>query len=434
MPQRRPTYVELGYSGDFGLTGLAERLCSLGRAAGTTVDLPAALAVAARSAEESDGEEAEELGEDARRLLDGLLPDDVLHPVWLAVVGRTFDPADHGMNTSTWLRAVSDLATDRLRQNKKSYAPPPVQPVRDEKVCAEVVAEIQALATELTGATGLRDLVPGLVHVAGRTDADLGFRLFLRALKTHPVRISKERYDKFRELGERLGYPVAVVRDGLDVDWPPIDTTHRDTAWDFGLSALAGNAHLDWRPDTTRTEIHRVADADEPGQPPGSAAALLLEDALRLLHSPLSDDAITTLWVAVSDAALRIDGRDWLRLIADVCEERLRTVAPAYTPLVQPRAASPTQTVLRELRETAPALADRAISPHWQPIPAAEAVAALDSVILRVDPDLGFRLLLRLLAVLTVPVTQDQYERYRTIGEQFGYGEHHVDGIEHLVQ
>ncbi|MET7276530.1 hypothetical protein ABZS59_36055 [Streptomyces flaveolus] len=87
MPQRRPTYVELGYSGDFGLTGLAERLCSLGRAAGTTVDLPAALAVAARSAEESDGEEAEELGADARRLLDGLLPDDVLHPVWLAVVG-----------------------------------------------------------------------------------------------------------------------------------------------------------------------------------------------------------------------------------------------------------------------------------------------------------------------------------------------------------
>ncbi|MEV7997297.1 hypothetical protein AB0O67_37105 [Streptomyces sp. NPDC086077] len=92
MPQNRPTYVELGYSGDFGLTGLTERLCSPDSpAAGTAVDLPAALAVAARSAEESDGEEAVELGEDARRLLDGLLPEDVLHTVWLAAVGRIFD-------------------------------------------------------------------------------------------------------------------------------------------------------------------------------------------------------------------------------------------------------------------------------------------------------------------------------------------------------
>ncbi|MEV7997198.1 hypothetical protein AB0O67_36585, partial [Streptomyces sp. NPDC086077] len=348
---------------------------------------------------------------------------------------RIFDPADHGMNMHTWLRAISDLATNRLRQNKNSYTPPPVRPVRDKDLCGEVVAEIRALAVELTGAAALRDLAPALLQVAGQTDADLGYRLFLRALKAHSVRVSKERYDRFRQLGERLGYPVAVVRDGLDVDWPPIDTTHRDTAWDFGLSGLAGNAHQDWRADSALREIRRVADVDEPGQSPGSAAALLLEDALRLLHSPLPDDTLTTLWVAVSDAALRIDGRDWLRLITEVCEERLRTVAPTYIPVVSP--ATPTEsadTVLRELRGTAPAMAERSISPHCQPVPATEAMAALEQVVRQVDPDLGFRLLLRLLAVLSVPVTPEQYERYRAIGERFGYGEYHVDGIEHLVQ
>ncbi|MFF3849414.1 hypothetical protein [Streptomyces sp. NPDC002328] len=434
MPQKRPAYVELGYSEDFGLSGLAGQLCSPDRtSASPVVDLQAALAAAARSADGSDGEEAVELGEDARRLLDGPLSEEVLHTVWLAVVGRTFDPADHGMDVRTWLRAVSDLATDRLRQNRRSYVPPPVQPIRDEDLCGEVVAEIRAMAGELTGATGLPNLVPSLEQVAGRTDADLGFRLFLRILKVYFVRVPKERYDRFRRLGEWLEYPIAVVREGLHIDWPPIDTTHRDTAWDFGLSRLAGNAHQDWRADTARREIRRVADADEPGQSPGTAAALLLEDALRLLHSPLSDGTITALWVAVSGAALRVDGRDWLRLIAGVCTERLAEVAPAYTPAVPPAPMDLVDSVLWELRQMGLAVADDAISPHWQPLPAAQAMAAVEEVIGRVDPDLGFRLFLRVLLVLHAPVTRGQYERYQAIGQRFGYGRHHVDEVEHLV-
>jgi hypothetical protein len=177
-----------------------------------------------------------------------------------------------------------------------------------------------------------------------------------------------------------------------------------------------------------------VADADEPGQSPGTAAALLLEDALRLLDSPLSDDTITTLWVAVSDAALRIDGRDWLRLVADVCEERLREVAPAYTPVLPAARTELADTVLLEVREVALAVADKAISPHWQPLPAVEAMAALEQVVGRVDPDLGFRLFLRVLRLLSVRVTRGQYERYEAIGERFGYGEYHVNEIEQLVQ
>ncbi|MFG2511490.1 hypothetical protein [Streptomyces sp. NPDC048584] len=431
MPQDRSTYVELGYSGDFGLTALAELLCSPD---GPAVDLAAALAAAAGSANGSDGEEAVELGEDARRLLDGSLPEEVLHTVWLAAVGRSFDPADHGVDTRTWLRSLSDLSVNRLRQNRRSYVPAPVRPVRDEGLCRDVVTEIHGLAADLTSDRTSPDLVSALERVVTLADADIGFRLFLRALKACRVRVSKDRYDRFLGIGEQLGYPVAVVRDGLDVDWPPIDTARRDTPWDFGLSRLAGNAHQDWHAGVARREIRSVADGDEPGQSPGTAAALLREDAVRLLRSPLSDDLITTLWVAVSDAALRVDGRDWLRLVADVCEERLREVAPAYTPVVPPPRTAWADVVLSEVRETALKATDRAISPHWQPLPAEKVITALEQVAARVDPDLGFRLLLRVLRPLAVPITRAQYERYEAIGRRFGYGEHHVDEIEQLVQ
>ncbi|MER5603403.1 hypothetical protein ABT085_41075, partial [Streptomyces sp. NPDC002265] len=95
MPVKSPSYVEQGYSGDFGLTGLTEQLCSADHsAADLATDLPAALAVVARSADGSDGEEAVELGEDARRLLDSPLSEGDLHTVWLALGGaaRTTPP------------------------------------------------------------------------------------------------------------------------------------------------------------------------------------------------------------------------------------------------------------------------------------------------------------------------------------------------------
>ncbi|MDX3381181.1 hypothetical protein PV682_06910 [Streptomyces niveiscabiei] len=429
MQQGRSAYVELGYSDDFGLTGLAEQLSSRPAA-----ELPAALAVAAELADGSDGEDAVELGEDARRLLDALLPEEVLRTVWLAAVGGVFDPADHGMDTRAWLRTVSELATDRLRRNRRSYTPPPVRPVRDEDLCGEIVAEVRALSADLGRVSAASDLAADLELVVVLADADVGFRLFLRALKTHSARVSKERYDRFLGLGERLGYHVAVVRDGLTVDWPPIDTTHRQTSWDFGFSRLAGKAHQDWRPEAAADEVHMVADADEPHQSPGTSAALLLEDALRLLRSPLPDDVITELWIAVSDAALRIDGRDWLRLITTVCEERLREVAPAYTPVIPPARTDLTDTVLAELREIALVVGDKAISPYWQPLPAANAMTALEQVIERVDPDLGFRLFLRVLWTLSVRITREQYQRYEAIGERFGYGEYHVNDVEGLVE
>lgn len=57
----------------------------------------------------------------------------------------------------------------------------------------------------------------------------------------------------------------------------------------------------------------------------------------------------------------------------------------------------------------------------------AEVVAALQQLVVEVDPDLGFRFFLRVLNAHLVPVTESQYERYHQLGERFGHHELVVD-------
>ncbi len=435
MTEKRSAYFKLGYSEDFGLTALTERLWSLGR----RLDRTGALDAVAQLVDQSDGEEAVELGEDARRLLASSLPDAILHTVWLAAVGQCFDPADHGMNSRVWLEKISELSTERLRRDKRSYVPPPVQPIRDEELRRAVAAEIRDLAPALDRADAPSDLVDCLEQVVTRADAGLGFRLFLRALKVYSIRIEKERYDRLLGLGERFGFPASVVHDGLTVIWPSVDTTRRDATWDFGLSGLTARFVAGWHTRGARETVQDAAACDGPERTPGSEAAILLEDTLRLLESDLPTDTITTLWLAATGRGFNIDhfaieGRDWLRQIAEVCEERLRDVAPSYTPVVSTARTELTEEVLRDLREVMLLCADKAVSPDWRPIPATTVLASLEQVITRVDPDLGFRLFLRVLVVLSVPLTEEQYARYETIGARFGYGEYHVFQVEDLIR
>ncbi|MFI8393069.1 contact-dependent growth inhibition system immunity protein [Streptomyces sp. NPDC085540] len=65
-------------------------------------------------ADQSEGEEAVELGEDARRLLVSELPEQVLHAVWLASTGNTFDPTGHGMTCRAWLERISEQVSCTL--------------------------------------------------------------------------------------------------------------------------------------------------------------------------------------------------------------------------------------------------------------------------------------------------------------------------------
>jgi hypothetical protein len=121
-----------------------------------------------------------------------------------------------------------------------------------------------------------------------------------------------------------------------------------------------------------------------------------------------------------------------------MCEERLREIAPQYRH-AEPLDRSDLRTdlrsaVLRAVREATPLLKDAVISPHWEPIPGASALAAVEEVVTDADADLGFRLLLRLLDVVSPSLTQEQYSHYQALGRRFGYGEHHVtEKLEQLI-
>ncbi|MER5890563.1 contact-dependent growth inhibition system immunity protein [Streptomyces sp. NPDC001941] len=428
MSKSRPTYAELGYGEDFGLTGLTELI----HARADQPDLAGARALVARVADGSEGEEAAELGEDARRLLASPLSDATLHALWLAAVGARFDPAGHGMTAREWLEEVSDTASSRSRAT-------PVRPVLDEDLCRAVASQVRATAAALVAAGAPGPLPEALAEAATRADADLGLRLLLRALKAYGVPVEPQQYERFQDLGERFGFPTRVAYDGLDVRWPPIDTAHRDPESDFGLPCLAlhfiGGAHH----GTGLDQITWLAGADAVGQPPGWAAAALWQDAARLLRSDLPADALTMLWVAATDrhhdpASWGMDPRDWLREVTRICEEHLRTVAPGYEPVLPPPDDTLTAPVLHELALLNAEFANRSVSPAWQPVPGDAVMASLRSLAAHVDADLALRLLLLLLSSLSVPLGPGQYERLKALGTQIGASSHRLMALEDQVR
>lgn len=443
MAARQREQLFAFYEDDFGLSALAGKLASA-----TAPDLGRAREFAAEVAGDCEGEGAVELGVDIRCLLDSGLPDETLRAAWLAATHERFDPADFGTDLHGWLTRLAERYPARPRKKPQVYWPSPPHPeFAEEKLRAAVVAEIRASAAELRralvhGGAGrtLPATVPeALEAIAGQADGETGFRLLLRVLKAWSVPVPKDQYDRLMELSSELRWPGPLIYDGLDIRWLPIDPARRDRAGDFGISVLAERFSTFWEEPTAREGVAHAATFDDSAETPGTAAALLFEDASRLLNSPLSADTVTTLWLAVSDRGLDIDrlgidGRDWLTLIADVCEERLRAVAPAYTPVVGPARTALTQQVLEAIDEVTPALATRTISAHWRGIPGTAALAALKEVVTHTDPDLGYRLFLRLLAVLSVPLTPPWYAAYQALGEQFGYGTSHVpDTIGHLT-
>ncbi|MFI7020810.1 hypothetical protein [Streptomyces sp. NPDC050164] len=437
--RRRPSGL---YEGDFGLSALTERLS----ASAERVDEAGARGLAAAVADDCEGEGAVELGVDLLCLLDSTLPEEVIRTAWLAATRHRFDPADWGMTMRGWLRRLADLHPAHPRGKAHSYRPESFpSTIGEEELCESVIREIRTSALELTHAMAgsgapLPESVPeALEGIVKESDAELGFRLLLRVLKTYRVPVTKEQYDRLMVLDTRLRYPGPLVYDGLNVQWPQIDTTRRDATGDFGFSELTSWFAGHWHDHTARETVRRAAANDDTAQTPGSAAALLLQDTVRLLESPLSPDTITTLWLAASDRGFSIDragidARAWLETIMEVCRERLREVAPSYPQVMPPLRADFTGPVLQEIHDVTPLLADRAVSPGWHEIPGPAAAEAMEQVVTRVDPDLGYRLLLRLLQVLALPLTEQQYARYRTLGEQLGYGEFHVSELELLVR
>ncbi|MCF2540633.1 MULTISPECIES: hypothetical protein [Streptomyces] len=410
MTRRREVYY-VDHEGDFGLTGLAEALSS---PAGPRLDAPAVLALAARTAND---DEDHQLGKDVRLLLESPLPGEVLRTVWLAAVGGRFDPVDHGTDTRSWLREI--VAVCPVRESQWTGEEPVVP---EAEVRESVLSEITTASPALTSAAQERDVVSALGQVVAEADADLGFRLFLRALKAYGVTVPEDQYHRLLAIGERLAYPLAAVFGGLDVSWPPLDPGRRDFEFGFGLpglSRLFDGEWDSWRHEgtgTPREHVARLTHADS-GMTPGAQAAVLLEDVTRLLDSELSEEAITALWRTAARRrravdAFDADGRTWLREIADVCTQRLTVADPAYEPFVSPPRTDLMEPVAREVQHLGQAVSRETGTDGT--------AATLEHIVTTVDADLGFRFLVRIVEAYRISLTAACYARFRELGERLG--------------
>ncbi|NBM19113.1 hypothetical protein [Streptomyces sp. GC420] len=169
---------------------------------------------------------AHQLLEDVQRLVGSALPDEVIHTLWLAATRAYFDPAAHGLDSRTWLRRIADVCVARIRRGDPSFTPAAAGPDPDQALTQAVLEEIRGCAPALTEAAvtsayadPLPDVVSALERALPEVGADLGFRLFLRAMQAYFVPISETRHARFLLLGERLGYHEFVVDDGCLNVW-----------------------------------------------------------------------------------------------------------------------------------------------------------------------------------------------------------------------
>ncbi|MFE9574494.1 hypothetical protein ACFYMW_39290 [Streptomyces sp. NPDC006692] len=173
-----------------------------------------------RAVTESNRTAGMQIGEDVRRLLASPLPGEVIRTVWLGVTQAYFDPAEHGLSGRDWLRRIEQTWISSIRRTNATFAPPPPRPVTDAGLRRAVLEQIRFVANDLERAassSSVPSLVPALEQVTSDACADLGYRLFLRALKAHFVEITEERCAALIALGQHFGYPEFLVDDNLNI-------------------------------------------------------------------------------------------------------------------------------------------------------------------------------------------------------------------------
>ncbi|MFE6101382.1 hypothetical protein ACFVQ4_15595 [Streptomyces laurentii] len=237
--------------------------------------------LAADVAADGDGEGAVELGRDLDQLLRTGLSDDTLDTLWQAVTGGCGLPAATGADTR-----------DQLSRLAKRYPGPPESgtpaPERETTSRADVIAEVSAWAADPASGTdepgtALPAALPAaLTAIADHAGEDLAVRLLIRVLKTRRVLVPKERFDRLADFGGRFGHPGPLLYDELSVAWPPIDPARRDGEGDFGLSRLTSWFSWEWPEPTALDRLRVAVAADDATQAPGSVAAFVLVDVLRL--------------------------------------------------------------------------------------------------------------------------------------------------------
>lgn len=197
---------------------------------------------------------------------------------------------------------------------------------------------------------------------------------------------------------------------------------------DYGITALASLFHMDWMHEEADQIVVRfvTAAADE--------AAAVRDDARRLLGTSLSDADLKALWSALGWHQ-PLSSRDWFAWIASECEKRLEGLTPEdedYGLSLEPfRDEALTARVIAEIDVLGPSH-DAGLSARWEQI-ADRMEEVLRQCCVQASPELGFRLLLRLLVEHTIGIDCDQYERYEALARDFRQGEYPVATVRYLT-
>ncbi|GGU48733.1 hypothetical protein [Streptomyces violascens] len=178
------------------------------------------IAIVNRAITESNRTSGMQIGEDVRRVLASPLTDEAIRTVWLGTTQAYFDPAEHRLTGRDWMHQIEQTWTRSVRRIDAAFIPSPPHPVTDAPLRRAVLKQIRSVAgdLELAASKGsVPGLVPALEQVVNEACADLGYRLFLRAMKAYFVEISEERCEVFIALGQLFSYPEFLVDDNLNV-------------------------------------------------------------------------------------------------------------------------------------------------------------------------------------------------------------------------
>ncbi|MFF7591684.1 hypothetical protein ACFZCK_29815 [Kitasatospora purpeofusca] len=186
---------------------------------------------------------------------------------------------------------------------------------------------------------------------------------------------------------------------------------------DFGLTGLTKYLamNLDLRDEPGTLELATKLFEDKGGP---AYAGELLDDVRLLTRSPLTDDALSALWLAACNARFDparsgLPVRLWLDRLTDTCTAHLRRNDPSFEAVRSPSAdhSGLREAVLAELLGVAPALAERAVGNLYVP-PLPQLVPSLEAAVSALGSDLGFRLVLRALKVYFVPIGPTRLARF----------------------
>lgn len=181
--------------------------------------------IAERSVSELDGSAALQLGRDVRRLLDSALPEETMRTAWVGSTDHAFDPCKEDVRPRAWLERIESAWLSAAIRRAPGFVPPAADPVTDDALRAAVLRAMGQFAADLTLADEVGQqfnplpqtgLVPALEQVVVQVCADLGYRLFLRAMKAYSVAVDASSFDAFVALGKRFEYPDALVQEGFN--------------------------------------------------------------------------------------------------------------------------------------------------------------------------------------------------------------------------